>query len=370
VETAVTAVVQTQPTTRPEDLPTPGPTATPLPAGELNLLEAQGRAINNVYNRVSPSVVNITVSGAPDDFFGSGQGSGFVWDKEGHIVTNNHVVEGSERVVVRFSDLTEVVAEVVGTDPAADLAVIKVDVPADVLQPVEVGNSSELFVGQPVVAIGNPFGFDRAVTAGIVSALGRTIRQENRFSLPNLIQTDAAINPGNSGGPLLDLQGRVVGVNTLIFSSQPLANSGVGFAIPVDTVKAVVPQLISTGNYQHPYLGIETFSMTLGMAEQCGVTDLRGVLVQSVIPGGPADQAGIRGGTEECSVAGLPEPILVGGDLIVRIDDVTVETFDDLVNYLDTRTVGQTVTLEVVRDGERMTVDVTLGARPDRLPQQ
>ncbi|MCZ7571063.1 MAG: trypsin-like peptidase domain-containing protein [Ardenticatenaceae bacterium] len=353
-----------------QELPAPEPAATPLSGSELAMLQAEEHAVNNVYQRVSPSVVNISVEANSEDPLSGGLGSGFVWDREGHIVTNNHVVAGAAQIVVHFSDLTEVTAEVVGTDPDSDLAVIKVDVPQSVLQPVEAGSSSDLFVGQRVIAIGNPFGFDRTVTAGIVSAVGRTIQQETRFSLPNLIQTDAAINPGNSGGPLLDIQGRLVGVSTLIFSQTPQANSGVGFAIPVDTVKSVVPQLIEKGSYQHPYIGILTISLTPSVAEQCNIQGGdRGVLIQTVVEDSPAARAGLRGGTQDCQVSGFSQPVQAGGDLIVRIDDVTVESFDDLVNYLDTKQVGDTVTLGLIRDGQPTTVDVTLGPRPPTAPQ-
>lgn len=337
---------------------------------DLDVLRANSRVIRDVYNRVSPSVVNIQVSGVESPFGDiGGQGSGFVWDKEGHIVTNNHVVEGAETIVVRFSDLTEVEAEVVGTDADADLAVIRVDVDSDALVPVDVADSQALQVGDRVIAIGNPFGFERTVTSGIVSALGRTVRQADNFSLPNLIQTDAAINPGNSGGPLLDIEGRVVGVNTLIFSQTPNANSGVGFAIPVNAVKRVVPALISNGSFEHPYIGVQAISLTSTIADALGIeaTDT-GVLVTTVIEGGPADRAGMQGGTEEVTVPQFNQPVQVGGDIIIGIDDVQVEQFDDLVNYLDTRRVGDSITLTILRDGEQQTIDVELGARPDELP--
>lgn len=339
-------------------------------ANDRDLVRANSRVIRDVYNRVSSSVVNIQVSGVESPFGDvEGQGSGFVWDKEGHIVTNNHVVEGAETIVVRFSDLTEVEADVVGTDSDADLAVVKVDVDSDVLVPVEVADSQALQVGDRVIAIGNPFGFERTVTSGIVSALGRTVRQADNFSLPNLIQTDAAINPGNSGGPLLDIEGRVVGVNTLIFSQTPNANSGVGFAIPVNAVSRVVPALISEGGFEHPYIGVQAISLTPTIADALGIESTQtGVLVTTVIEGAPADRAGMQGGTEEITVPQFNQPVQVGGDIIIGIDDVTVEQFDDLVNYLDTRQVGETITLTILRDGEQQTVDVDLGARPDELP--
>ncbi|HYN87779.1 MAG TPA: trypsin-like peptidase domain-containing protein, partial [Ardenticatenaceae bacterium] len=245
-----------------------------------------------------------------------------------------------------------------------DVAVIKID--ATGLPFVKVGDSNKVKVGEWVMAIGSPFGLENTVTAGIVSAVGRAIPQLTPFSLPNLIQTDAAINPGNSGGPLLDIQGRVIGVNTLIFSQTPRANSGVGFAIPSDTVSAVVPSLIESGVYEHPYIGISASSLTPSVARACEIEGIdRGVLVQEVLEGTPAEEAGLRGGTEACQVQGLPVDIQVGGDVIVGIDEVEVESFEDLINYLDTKRVGDTVTLRVFREGETLEVDVTVIARPD-----
>lgn len=340
----------------------------PLP-GDLEIARALSRVVHNVAQRVSPSVVNITVDVGSDILGGTGQGSGFVIDKEGHIVTNNHVVEGATSIIVRFQDGTETRAEVVGTDPDADLAVIRVDVDPDVLVPVELGDSDTLQVGDWVIAIGNPFGFEGSVTFGIVSATGRAVRgmTGRGFSLPNLIQTDAAINPGNSGGPLVDIEGRVVGVNTLIFSQTPMANSGVGFAIPVNTVKRVVPALIEEGSFQHPFIGISGLEVTPTLAEQLDLPVDHGVLVVEVFEGSGADKAGLRAGTREVT---LPdgEVIPADGDIIIAIDGREVRTFTDLVNYLDTLNVGDTITLTIVRDGRTMDVEVTLGPRPSDLP--
>ncbi|RME10752.1 MAG: PDZ domain-containing protein [Ardenticatenia bacterium] len=330
------------------------------------IVAAQSRVIRRVYERVAPSVVNIVVTS--DSLLGGGEGSGFVIDKEGHIVTNNHVVADANEIIVKFSEGTEVKASLVGTAPDVDLAVIKVEVDPSILVPVEMGSMNDLAVGDLVIAIGNPFGFERTVTTGIVSALGRTIpRATGQFSLPNLIQTDAAINPGNSGGPLLDIHGRVVGVNTLIFSQTPGANSGVGFAIPIDTVKRVVPDLIETGQFQYPYIGIQALTLTPTLAEALGTSVQHGVLVQEVIPDSPAEKAGLRGGTEEVQIPGFGA-VLKGGDIIIGVDDVQVESFDDLINYLDTKRVGDTIRLRIVRDGEEQEVDLTLGPRPQSLP--
>nr|WP_290669951.1 trypsin-like peptidase domain-containing protein [Ardenticatena sp.] len=359
---------QTAPLT--EEAPT-APETQPEPSSIASLTDeqvvaAQSRVIRRVYERVAPSVVNIVVTSRTA--LGGGEGSGFVVDKEGHIVTNNHVVAEADEIIVRFSEGTEVKASLVGTAPDVDLAVIKVDVDPSILVPVEMGSMQDLAVGDLVIAIGNPFGFERTVTTGIVSALGRTIpRATGQFSLPNLIQTDAAINPGNSGGPLLDIYGRVVGVNTLIFSQAPGTNSGVGFAIPVDTVKRVVPDLIETGQFQYPYIGIQGLSLTPTLAEALGTPVEHGVLVLEVVPDSPAEKAGLRGGTEEVEVPGFGV-VLKGGDIIIGIDGVRVESFDDLINYLDTKRVGDTIRLRIVRNGEEQDLDLTLGPRPRSLP--
>ncbi len=356
----------------PDSSSEPTPASAPEPPAlpdDLEIVRALSRVVNDVAQRVSPSVVNITVEVEDDLLGGFGQGSGFVLDKEGYIVTNNHVVEGATSIVVRFQDGTEAPAEVVGGDPDSDLAVIKVDVDPDVLQPVELGDSTSLQVGDWVIAIGNPFGFEGSVTLGIVSAKGRAVRNPGArpFSLPNLIQTDAAINPGNSGGPLVDVEGRVVGVNTLIFTQTPQANSGVGFAIPVETVKRVVPVLIEEGAFQHPFIGISGIELSPSLAQELGIDVESGVLVIEVFEGSGAAEAGIRAGTREVT---LPngETVPVDGDVIIAVDGREVRKFEDLVNYLDTLRVGDTITLTIVRDGETMDVEVTLGPRPDQLP--
>ena len=334
-------------------------TPTPVVDDPLALVYAQEHLLIQLYERVSPSVVHIAVT---TRYGGSGTGSGFVWDTKGHIVTNSHVVESARSIEVHFADDTTAEAELVGTDPDSDLAVIKVDVPADRLHAVELGDSDALRVGQWAIAIGNPFGFEQTMTTGIVSGLGRVVRQQSGFSLPQLIQTDAAINPGNSGGPLLDSHGRVIGVNTLIFSNSG-SNAGVGFAVPVNTVKRVVPTLIATGRYADPWLGIQGVSITSQLAEALDLPVKEGVLVQAVIEGGPAAKAGLRGGSRQVRFEGVP--LLSGGDIIVSIDDMAVRDMDDLVVYLaDHTSVGQRVTLTVLRDGARRSVVATLGERP------
>lgn len=373
------------------ELSTPMPTpdiklAEPIVAGEsespllprtidgLAIVRAEEEVFNRVYEHVSPGVVNIRVRSESQDFLPEeGEGSGFVWDKEGHIVTNNHVVENAANIWVTFSDTTQATAEIVGTNPDSDLAVIRVNVDPDLLRPVLPADSAALRVGQRVIAIGNPFGFDRTLTIGVVSALGRTVpgqmSEQGRFSLPNLVQTDAAINPGNSGGPLLDIEGRVIGVNTLIFSSTPQANSGVGFAVPVNKVKAVIPALIQDGIYKTPYLGISSASdlvLTPKIAEELGLQNVTsGILIDNIVPGGPSHKADLRGSEQEIEVSSLQRVMRTGGDVITKIDEQVVQQFDDLINYLDTQNVGDVVTLTIIRNGEELQVPVTLGARPN-----
>jgi len=332
-------------------------TPTPPPADPLAAAYAEEQLFIELYERVSPSVVHIAVTTGS----GGGTGSGFVWDDEGHIVTNNHVVENARRIVAHFADDTTAEAKVVGTDADSDLAVIQVDVPAGLLRPVELGDSGALRVGQRAVAIGNPFGLEQTMTTGIVSALGRVVRQDSGFSLPQLIQTDAAINPGNSGGPLLDSQGRVIGVTTLIYSSSG-SNAGVGFAVPVNTVKRVVPSLIETGRYADPWLGITGLSVTPLVAEALDLSAEQGVLVQAVVEGGPADEAGLRGGNRQVRYEGTI--LTTGGDIITAIDDVEVQDMDDVIVYLAETSVGQKVTLTVLREGAERIVEVTLEERP------
>jgi len=334
---------------------------TPAPVGLSESVYDEEQLLIALYERVSPSVVYIAVTGNTPG--GGGSGSGFVLDKEGHIVTNNHVVEDAARILVRFADGATVEASLVGADADSDLAVIQVDVPADQLQPVELGDSAALRVGQRAIAIGNPFGFEQTMTVGIVSALGRLVQQDSGFSLPELIQTDAAINPGNSGGPLFDSQGRVIGVNTLIFSESGV-NSGVGFAVPVNTVGRVAPELIENGRYADPWLGITGMSITPLAAKALNLPLERGVLVQSVTSGGPSEKAGLRGGDRQVSFEG--SVVIVGGDIITAIDGIKIQTMDDLIVYLADRAVGQKVTLTLLRDGYEQTSSVTLEERPTR----
>ncbi|MBC7264669.1 MAG: trypsin-like peptidase domain-containing protein [Chloroflexi bacterium] len=345
--------------------PTPGPlSSSPPVTGQIVDIEEQ--LVISAYERVSPAVVFITSRTVVMGFFGpypqEGTGSGFVIDKEGHIVTNNHVIEGARSVEVTLSTGTKADARIVGTDPANDLAVLKIDVPAEELHPVELGTSSDLKVGQRVIAIGNPFGLDRTLTTGVISSLNRPLDLENGRRLYNVIQTDAAINPGNSGGPLLDSQGRVIGVNTAIYS--PSGGSvGLGFAIPIDTVKRVIPELIAKGRYSHPWMGIRALSITPDLAQELNLSVDRGVLIIEVSRGSAADKAGLRGATHQVQVGNYLVP--VGGDIIVAINDTPINSMDNLIEFLETRTtVGQTVQVTFLRDGRERTVTLTLGERP------
>lgn len=315
-------------------------------------LFAQEQAFVSLYERVNGAVVNVQLS--------NGEGSGFVIDQEGHIVTNNHVVADGGPIQVNFADGRSVPATLIGTDPDSDVAVIQVNVPANELTVVPLGDSDGLKVGQIVIAIGSPFGLDNTMTTGIVSGLSRTLpggaSANGRYQVPDVIQTDAAINPGNSGGPLLDLNGRVIGINTAI-ESPVRGSSGVGFSVPVNVIKAVVPQIINGGQVQHPWLGIAGGTITPAAAEQMGLSsEQRGVIVSSVTAGGPAAQAGLRGGDAQTGL---------GGDVVISIDGQPVNEFDDLLGYIiQHTTVGQTVTLQVLRGGQPQTIQITLGARP------
>ncbi len=338
-------------------------------------------ALADMYDRVAKSVVNIRVTapaditafpfGAPDGDLPlqQGQGSGFLYDSEGHIVTNNHVIEGAEDVIVVFNDGTWAEAEVVASDPQADLGVIKVTPPEGFdWQPLPLDDDDSLRVGHHVIAIGNPFGLEGTMTTGIVSAIGRGFPVGDgtsaNYTLPDVIQTDAAINPGNSGGPLMDLEGEVVGVNFAI-ESATRSNSGVGFAIPVSIVERVVPALIADGAYRYAYLGLSGTSITPELARELDLPNtLTGAYVAEVVAGGPAEEAGIQGGQRTIQTdQGLE--VQVGGDIVVGIEDRPVRRFEDLVGYLVTQaSPGDVVTLDILRDGEEIQVEVTLGERP------
>ena len=354
-------------------------------------IAAQQGTLEDIYTKVNPSVVNVMVtvtssanSQSPNQNgqnpFGfsnpqsqnpvqQGLGSGFILDTQGHIVTNNHVVDGASQVTVTFSDGSSYTATVVGKDPSADLAVIKVDAPADLLVPVTLADSSQLKVGQMAIAIGNPYGLEGTMTIGIVSALGRSIPADLQntnspsYTIPDVIQTDAPINPGNSDGVLLNDLGQVIGVTSAIESASG-SNAGIGFAIPVNLVQRIVPELIKNGTYQHVYLGISGVTLSSGMAKAMSLpADQRGILIGTVTPGSPAEKAGLLGSQKQVQIDGVDAQ--VGGDIIVAIDGQPTKRFDDLVSYLfDNTSVGQTVKLDILRNGKQETLSLVLAARP------
>jgi len=320
-------------------------------------LSAEERNTIGVFESVSPSVVYITTVQHVRDFFSrnvmrvpQGTGSGFVWDDQGHIVTNFHVIRGAQEALVTLGDQRSFQARLVGASPEHDLAVLKIEVPKDLPRPIALGSSSELRVGQNVLAIGNPFGLDHTLTTGIVSALNRSVDNEQGGTIENVIQTDAAINPGNSGGPLIDSAGRLVGINTMIYSPSG-AYAGIGFAVPVDTINRVVPRLIGFHKYVRPSLGI---SASDDVSRQLLNDDAKGVLVLAVAPGSPAAQAGLR--ATEVTRAGRASI----GDVIEAVDGKPVKDFGALVNVLDEHEFGDRVTLTVRRAGAHLEVPITL----------
>lgn len=292
-----------------------------------------------------------------------GQGSGFVYSESGYIITNNHVVEGATTIRVTFITGNMSRASIVGRDPYSDIAVVQAtDVATIQLHPIYLGNSSALVVGEPVVAIGNPFGLSQTITSGIVSQVGRELATTGNFRIVDVIQLDAAINPGNSGGPLVNMRGEVVGVNTAIIEGA----EGLGFAIPSDTVRRELPELIATGSYKHPWLGISGLSLDVDIAEEMDLNVTRGVLIADVTAGGPAATAGLQGGTYTKTINGVQ--VVLGGDVIIGINGITVRDFNELVVYMERETApGQTVDLTILRSQgplRKMVVPLTLGERP------
>jgi len=287
------------------------------------------------------------------------QGSGFVYDAEGHVLTNHHVIDGADEVRVSFTSGSVTTATVVGADPYNDIAVIKVDLPTEILYPVVLGNSSALRVGEPVVAIGNPYGLSGTITAGIISQVGRDLSAPGGYKIVDVIQLDAAINPGNSGGPLVNLRGEVVGITTAIVTG----STGVGFAIPSDTIQRELFSLLATGTYVHPWLGILGNDVTPEIAVAIGLNYTHGILIADVTAGGPAEKAGLRGGDRTERIGGTL--YTVGGDVIVELDGRTIRSFNDLSVYLERNTrPGDTITLTLIRDTQKHTTVVTLGDRP------
>jgi S1-C subfamily serine protease len=332
-------------------------------------------SIHDVYDEAAPGVVHITatttVQQPADPFFGTpggteaqqAVGSGFVIDKSGHIVTNDHVVAGASRVQVSFSDNESMKARIVGEDPATDIAVLQVNAPSRALRPLTLGNSDAVQVGDQVIAIGNPLGYDRSVTAGIVSAVGRSIQAPNQVStIGHAIQTDAALNHGNSGGPLLNAAGQVIGVNAQIAPSASGANIGIGFAIPVNTVRSVAADLIRHGKVEHSFLGIEAKAITPQIAKVLHLPVQHGLMVAKVIGGTGAAKAGLVAGKTPVIVAGESWP--AGGDIIVKADGRPVATIEQLRDLVSAKKPGQSVALQIYRETKQLTVQVKLGRQP------
>jgi S1-C subfamily serine protease len=330
---------------------------------------SKGLTVHDIYQRdgggvafISSQIVQQTQSvfGFPQQQQSTATGSGFLIDNDGHILTNAHVVDGAKRVDVQLGDGATQQAQIVGTDPSTDIALLKVD-NTEGVNPVPLGDSTKVQVGDPVVAIGNPFGLDRTVTTGIVSALQRQIQAPNGFSISDVIQTDAAINPGNSGGPLIDGNGQVIGINSQI-ESQSGGNEGVGFAVPIKTAADVVSQLENGGQVQRAYLGISGGDITPSIAQALNLPVQQGVLVEQVLSGGPADDAGIKGATGQATIGGQTVPI--GGDIITKVEGKQISGMDEIISAVNGKKPGDEITLTVWRDGQQKDVTVKLGDRP------
>jgi S1-C subfamily serine protease len=327
----------------------------------------QALSIAEIYKRSGPAVVQITATGNANPFGSESQpralGSGFVFDKAGYIITNYHVIAGAGSIQVTFSDNRSIDATLVGSDPSTDIAVLKVNTPASALTTLTLGDSDAVHVGDSVVAIGNPFGLTRSVTAGIVSAISRQITAPNEYAIDHVIQTDAAINHGNSGGPLLNARGEVIGVNAQIETGgASQGNVGVGFAVPSNTVKSVAGQLIETGKVEHPAIGILAKELTADVAEEFRLPVKSGVVIEEVQPGTGAAKAGLKGGTTDVTVAG--ESYRLGGDIIVAANGMAVKDLASLRDITSELEPGDTITLEIYRGEVKRTIDVKLGRRP------
>jgi S1-C subfamily serine protease len=337
--------------------------------GQVGIVKASDTELPlpDLFQKVEKSVVQITDS-SEINVFESRLGSGFVYDDNGHIITNHHVVSGGgNRLDVTFPDGVVYRASLIGSDPSADIAVLYVeDVSKEKLLPLSLADSSKVRVGERVAAIGNPFGLSGSLSNGIVSGVGRQIpaEEEEGFTIPDIIQTDAPINPGNSGGPLLNMRGEVIGINSAIYSTTGQF-AGVGFAIPSNTIAQVMPSLITTGSYQHPWLGVAGRDMTPGIADRLGLDEPRGFLVMDVVAGSPAEKAGIQRGNEDTVIDGIL--IKLGGDVIIAVDNNTVRKIDDILAYVEMKkSVGDDLKLTILREGQTMEVIATLAARPSQ----
>ena len=337
--------------------------------------EAEGLTVNEIYERSANGIGFVSADRAEpeaEDSFGpfgpqapegTATGSAFVIDDEGHLLTNAHVVAGADEVSVTLGeDGDSLEAEVVGSDPSTDVAVLEVEPPEGGLEALPLADSEDVTVGDPVVAIGNPFGLDNTATAGIVSAIQREIRAPNGFTISDAIQTDAPINPGNSGGPLLDAAGRVIGINSQIESGGGRGNVGIGFAVPINTARDVADQILETGEAQHAFLGITGADVTPEIADVLNLSVDDGALVQDVVEDGPADEAGVEAGSAEVTIGG--QPLMAGGDLITAVDGEDVAGMEDVIAIVNSKQPGEAVGMTLLRGGEERTVTIELGDRP------
>jgi putative serine protease PepD len=321
-----------------------------------------------VYEKAADGVVNVTSTAVQMDFFFNpfptqGAGSGSIIDTKGHVLTNHHVVANAQKLEVTLADGSKWPAKLVGSDPDNDLAVIKIEVPREKLKVIPMGDSKNLRIGQKVLAIGNPFGFERTLTTGVISSLGRTIRSEVGTLIEDVVQTDAAINPGNSGGPLLNSAGEIIGINSAIISPSG-GNVGIGFAIPVNTAKRVVPELIAKGYVTYPWIGATIQSLIPEVAKYLKLKIERGAMIADVVKGGPADKAGLKGGDQRVQVGNII--MMAGGDIVVKADEHEVKTNDELIRYILEKKPGDTILLKVHRKGNIVDAKIVLGERPRR----
>ena len=328
---------------------------TPLYQAKLSLID--------IFEKSEPGVVRVNVQRAESAEGAGGVGSGFVFDKKGHIITNEHVVSNAKKIVITFLDGRSYNAEIVGVDKFTDIAVVKVNADLALLKPLSLGDSSNLKVGEQIAAIGNPFGLSGSMTSGIVSQLGRLLPSGEGYSIPDIIQTDAAINPGNSGGPLLNMRGEIIGINTAIQSATG-EFTGIGFAVPSQTVAKIVPTLIDEGEYMHPWIGISGRDIDPDMAKALGLKDAVGFLVVTVVEDSPAAEAGLIGSEKTIDVEGTTYPI--GGDVILAVDGIEVRKIDDILIHLQrAKSVGDEMVLEILRDGRTTNVTIILQERPN-----
>ncbi|MGY5143858.1 MAG: S1C family serine protease [Candidatus Nitrosopumilus sp. bin_32a] len=336
---------------------------TPTTSKEITPVSSKGLSLIEIFEKSEPGVVRVNVQRGESEDITGGIGSGFVFDKKGHIITNAHVVKNANKVVVTFLDGRSYNADIIGTDEYTDIAIIKVNADLTRLHPLSIGDSSNLKVGEQIAAIGNPFGLSGSMTSGIVSQLGRLLPSGLGYQIPDVIQTDAAINPGNSGGPLLNMRGEIVGINTAIQSATG-EFTGVGFSIPSQTVAKIVPTLIADGEYKHPWIGIAGRDIDPDMAKVLDLKDAIGFLVITVVEDSPAFHAGLIASEKTIDVDGISYP--VGGDIILSVDGKEVRKIDDILVHLQrTKSVGDEMVLEILRDGRTTNVTIVLGERPN-----